>query len=222
MARASADDSRPRRRVRRPTAHAYASLHPHRPQPRYWLAPSTGATRDGRPRDDGARAISLGSCDYVRLHRALTCANDSGMASLGSAVVTVVPRCSPLDLVRLWCGGLRAGAFTCVHGRPARRSVSELRHGSDRRLPLRHGLSFHVHGVAIVHGRRHRNCCWNVRPALAATGRNPGNPSRPRVSRAPTAPRSADRCCVPAAWWGGLVRAAPRLRRELWPVSFGL
>lgn len=30
----SADDSQPRRWVRRPTTHACASLHPHRPQPR--------------------------------------------------------------------------------------------------------------------------------------------------------------------------------------------
>lgn len=34
----------------------------------------------------------------------LTWANGSAVASSGSAAITVIPRCSPLDLVRLWCG----------------------------------------------------------------------------------------------------------------------
>ncbi|GAA2901734.1 MULTISPECIES: hypothetical protein [Streptomyces] len=36
----------------------------------------------------------------------LTWANALGMAASGRAAFTVVPRYSPLYLVRLWCGGL--------------------------------------------------------------------------------------------------------------------
>lgn len=52
-------------------------------------------------------AISLGSCDHLRSVRLLTWWNGHDTASSGPAAFTVVPRCSPLDLVRLWCGPSR-------------------------------------------------------------------------------------------------------------------
>ncbi|MCT9106957.1 hypothetical protein ACFWD7_02910 [Streptomyces mirabilis] len=51
-----------------------------------------------------SRAISLGSCDHWRAICTLIWANGLGAAPPTSAAFTVVPRCSPLDLVRLWCG----------------------------------------------------------------------------------------------------------------------
>lgn len=49
-------------------------------------------------------APSLGSCDHLRPDRVLTWANGRAVASSGPDACTVIPRCSPLCLVRLWCG----------------------------------------------------------------------------------------------------------------------
>lgn len=46
----------------------------------------------------------MGSCDHLRLVRSLTWVNGRIAASSGWAAFPVVPRCSPLVLVRLWCG----------------------------------------------------------------------------------------------------------------------
>lgn len=73
---------------------------------------------------DGSRVLSLGSCDHLRLARVLTWVNGRVMAYLGSVAFTVVPRCSPPDLVRLWCGR--------PHGAGARCPVGGLRHGVRR------------------------------------------------------------------------------------------
>lgn len=60
-------------------------------------------------------ALSLGSCDHLGPVRALTWANGWTSVPPGSVAFTVVPRCSPLDLVRLWCGGWRAACRVSVH-----------------------------------------------------------------------------------------------------------
>jgi hypothetical protein len=52
------------------------------------------------PRLQAEGAISLGSCDHLRPVCALTWANGLGVASSGRAAFTVIPRCSPLDLLR--------------------------------------------------------------------------------------------------------------------------
>lgn len=77
VARTLADDSQPQLRAREPTRRACASLHPYRPQPRYWLAPSTRATCDGRLRHDGARAISLGRLGRLGSISSFTCSKRS-------------------------------------------------------------------------------------------------------------------------------------------------
>lgn len=56
---------------------------------------------DGLPAEG---AISLGSCDHLGSVWMLTWANGWAGASSGSDAFTVIPRCSPLYLVRLWCG----------------------------------------------------------------------------------------------------------------------
>jgi hypothetical protein len=64
------------------------------------------------------QAISLGSCGHLRQVRVLTWANGCGAASSGPAAFTVVPRCSPLVLVHLWCGdAVRHVGFPSVHCR---------------------------------------------------------------------------------------------------------
>ncbi|GAA4307993.1 hypothetical protein GCM10023086_26720 [Streptomyces venetus] len=45
-------------------------------------------------------ALSLGNCGHLRTVRALIWANVQSAPFLGSTVFTVVPRWSPLDLVR--------------------------------------------------------------------------------------------------------------------------
>lgn len=47
---------------------------------------------------------------------ALTCTNGRAVASSGSAAFTVTPRCSPLYLVRLWCGGVAQPLEAVGHG----------------------------------------------------------------------------------------------------------
>jgi len=74
-------------------------LHPHGPRPRYRLLSSTRAARTAGC-DDGTRALSLGSCDHLQPVRALSWANARFTLLPGSAAFTLVPRCSPLVLVR--------------------------------------------------------------------------------------------------------------------------
>lgn len=57
-------------------------------------------------RDIGAGAISLGSCGHLGLVLALTWADGRGVVPSGLAAFPVIPRCSPLYLVRLWCTGV--------------------------------------------------------------------------------------------------------------------
>lgn len=52
-------------------------------------------------RDDGARAISLGSCEFLESVEALT--SVKGRLEAGGDPLSVIPRCAPSDLVRLWC-----------------------------------------------------------------------------------------------------------------------
>lgn len=47
--------------------------------------------------------LSSGSCGHLLPGRSLTWAKARGAATTGLAAFTVVPRCSPPDLVRLWC-----------------------------------------------------------------------------------------------------------------------
>ena len=61
---------------------------------------STGAGDENR-----TRTLSLGSCGSLRPGRSLSWANGLDDVPLCLAVFTVIPRCSPPDLVRLWCGG---------------------------------------------------------------------------------------------------------------------
>lgn len=51
------------------------------------------------------RALSLGSCGHLRLAGLLNWAFTWHRVSSPSVAFTVVPRCSPLYLVRLWCVG---------------------------------------------------------------------------------------------------------------------
>jgi hypothetical protein len=44
----------------------------------------------------------LGKCGHLRAVLGLTWANGRLVLPLGSAAFTVIPHCSPLDLVRLW------------------------------------------------------------------------------------------------------------------------
>lgn len=60
-------------------------------------------------RNYSIEALSLGSCGTPVPIRTLVCENGLAMASLGSAPFTVGPRCSSLDLVRLWCGPSACG-----------------------------------------------------------------------------------------------------------------
>ena len=53
--------------------------------------------------ENRTRALSLGSCERLRLIEALNWANARGVASLGCVALPVVPPCFPPDLVRLWC-----------------------------------------------------------------------------------------------------------------------
>lgn len=84
--------------------HACVSLFPRCPQPRYWLVSSirrcttrgSATTMRESPAWEAARI-------WGRLW-ALTRANGRAGAPSGSATFTVIPRCSPPDLVQLWCG----------------------------------------------------------------------------------------------------------------------
>ena len=53
----------------------------------------------------GTDTLNLGSCDHLEPVQLLTWANGVGVASLVLAAFTVIPRCFPLGLVRLWCDG---------------------------------------------------------------------------------------------------------------------
>jgi hypothetical protein len=69
---------------------------------------SASASREGACRIAGCArahvdAISLGSCGHLGVLRGLTCANGRVRASSAPLAFTVIPRCSPLNLVRLWC-----------------------------------------------------------------------------------------------------------------------
>lgn len=69
--------------------------------------------------------MTLGSCGHLWAAEALTCANGRRAGPSGSATFTPIPRCSPLDLVRLWCGLLRtwcrwAPATSCFGGTDSR------------------------------------------------------------------------------------------------------
>ncbi|WP_405559161.1 hypothetical protein OHV08_34935 [Streptomyces canus] len=48
--------------------------------------------------------VSLGSCDHLPPIWGLTWPNGRAAASSAALAFTVIPRCSPLELVRLWCG----------------------------------------------------------------------------------------------------------------------
>lgn len=82
---------------------------PRRPLDLERLGPLTGAQGQGSHVDSsrserGAVAnISLGSCGHLWHVRALTWGNGCHTASSCPTAFTVVPRCSPLNLVRLWC-----------------------------------------------------------------------------------------------------------------------
>jgi hypothetical protein len=68
--------------------------------------PLAGKARARSARCTGAHvdAISLRSCDQLRAACTLTSTNGRGATSSGWVAFTVLPRCSPLDLVRLWRG----------------------------------------------------------------------------------------------------------------------
>lgn len=51
-----------------------------------------------------ARALSLGSCGHLGLILMLTWRNGEVAAPSGCTTLPVIPRCSPPDLVRPWCG----------------------------------------------------------------------------------------------------------------------
>lgn len=102
-----------------PTTASYDGGRADRPRTRVPRCTPTGlshaasAVDQSKPRRSGRRrrlqvrliqALSLGSCDHLRAARTLTSTNGSGATSSGWAAFTVIPRCSPLDLVRLWCG----------------------------------------------------------------------------------------------------------------------
>jgi hypothetical protein len=73
-ARTSADDSQPRRRVRRPTGRACASLYHRRSQPRCRVLPSARARCDGRPvRTVRGRSSSELTAWQVGVFRRLLC-----------------------------------------------------------------------------------------------------------------------------------------------------
>ncbi|WP_406414893.1 DUF6415 family natural product biosynthesis protein [Streptomyces sp. NBC_01614] len=63
--------------------------------------------RSGAGDENRTRALSLGSCGHLWPVCALTWPNDLGAALSASSAFTVIPRCPPLDLVRLWCAGRR-------------------------------------------------------------------------------------------------------------------
>jgi hypothetical protein len=82
------------------------------------------------------RTLSLGSCEHLRLVRALTWRNGRVAASPGCVAFPVIPRCSPPDLVRLWCGessgrhgheqSVRSVGRTAIRVFIGQRSVCEL------------------------------------------------------------------------------------------------
>jgi hypothetical protein len=61
------------------------------------------------------RALSLGSCDQLSPNRALICANGRGTALSGAGTFTVAPRCSPPDLVYLWCARMTGTGLGTAH-----------------------------------------------------------------------------------------------------------
>lgn len=85
---------------------------PHRVAPRptlvacLWTAASfvNRCTRGSRPLLTMAEPSAWEAAIILRPVRGMTWANGYGMASLDSPAFTVIPRCSPHYLVRLWCG----------------------------------------------------------------------------------------------------------------------
>lgn len=72
--------------------------------------------------DLSAGAIRFGSCGHLSPDSRLTWSDGDVAASWGGATFTVIPRCAPPDLVRLWCGvGRKARVLWLVvaRGRPA-------------------------------------------------------------------------------------------------------
>jgi hypothetical protein len=67
-------------------------------------ATDLGLHHHGAGDENRTRALSLGSCGHLGLVRALTWGNGRIVASSGWVDFPAIPRCSPLDLVRLWCG----------------------------------------------------------------------------------------------------------------------
>lgn len=94
-------------------------------------------------------ALSLGSCGQLEPVRELTWVNDQIGASRAWAAFPVIPRCSPPDLVRLWCA-------TATSDRP----------GSGTTLSLgcrqRHGTRVVPHSLA--------DC---IAPSLSQLGHTP-------------------------------------------------
>ena len=76
-----------------------------------------------------AGALSLGSCEHFQTAGSLTWANSRCATSSGWVVFTVIPRCSPLYLVRLWCRAaapsVRLNCSLDVRGLPTRRYLRE-------------------------------------------------------------------------------------------------
>lgn len=85
------------RRVSQPTRRACASLHPHGPQPRSEVEEQSKLLRLAR--DDGAVALSLGSCGHLGTVRTLTRADGYWVSWLASVAFTVGACCSLPDLV---------------------------------------------------------------------------------------------------------------------------
>lgn len=78
------------------------------------LSHTTDAVDQSKPRrparDHRGVPSAWEAASIAGLSSALTCLNGRFVTSAGSTAFTVIPRCSPLDLVHLWCGYLRTGA----------------------------------------------------------------------------------------------------------------
>lgn len=83
----------------------------------------------------------------MKLASALIWANGRGAASSGRAAFTVTPRCSPLDLVRLWCGELCCSLAAPVSGPTHPPLVREL-------VPAPSVARAQVDGIGAVLGER--------------------------------------------------------------------
>ncbi len=82
--------------------------------------------------ENRTRALSSGSCGHLWSVRGLTWGNSLGGTSSDMAAFPVIPRCSPLDLVRLWCGR-RVHSMAPLLICSSRDSVSGLARGLDER-----------------------------------------------------------------------------------------